>query len=418
MERRADAQTAALDHARRMTNSTATITPPDAVDGSLQLDDATLESFRERAAGFDEAGRFPHEDLADLRRIGWLTAAAPRHLGGFGLDLATLAAEQRRLARYAPATALSTSMHHYWVGVASTLDALGHPFGERILGWVVDGEILASGHAEIGNDIPIALSTTRAERVPGGWRLHGRKLFGSLGPVWDRLGVHAMDTSDPSRPVVVHGFVARDTPGVTVVDTWDAHGMRATESHDTVLDGAFVPDEDVLCVVPAGPPTDPVLGAMNIWALTLISNVYVGIAERALDLAVEQARRRTSIALPGRTFAHHPLVQHQVAQMHLELDAARAVLDRLARDWVEGVDHGARWPVQVLAAKWRAATAAMTVVDTACEVVGGGSYRRGAELERLSRDVRAARFHPGTDAFTHEIVGKALLDVDPRGPRW
>jgi alkylation response protein AidB-like acyl-CoA dehydrogenase len=418
MERCADARTAALHDAHRMTNTTATITVPDTIDRSPVLDEAMLESFRQRAAGFDATARFPYDDLADLRRIGWLTAAMPQQRGGFGLDLATLAAEQRRLARYAPATALSTGMHHYWVGLAATLDAFGHPFGERILSWAADGEILASGHAEIGNDIPIALSTTRAERVPGGWRLHGRKLFGSLGPVWDRLGLHAMDTSDPSRPIVVHGFAARATPGVTVVDTWDAHGMRATESHDTVLDGAFVADQDVLCVVPAGPPTDPVLGAMTIWALTLIANVYVGIAERALELAVEHARRATSIAIPGSTFAHHPLVQQQIAHMHLELDAARAVLDRLARDWVEGVDHGANWPVQVFGAKWRATTAAMTVVDKACDVVGGSSFRRGSELERLSRDVRAARFHPGTDAFTHETIGKALLDVDPLGPRW
>jgi alkylation response protein AidB-like acyl-CoA dehydrogenase len=160
------------------------------------------------------------------------------------------------------------------------------------------------------------------------------------------------------------------------------------------------------------------LGAMTVWALTLIANVYVGIAERALELAVDHARRRASIAIPGGTFASHPLVQQQVAHMYLELDAARAVLDRLARDWVDGVDHGDRWPVQVLAAKWRAATAALAVVDAACDVVGGSSFRRGAELERLSRDVRAARFHPGTDVFTHEAIGKALLGVDPGSPRW
>jgi alkylation response protein AidB-like acyl-CoA dehydrogenase len=227
-----------------------------------------------------------------------------------------------------------------------------------------------------------------------------------------------MDTNDPLRPMIVHGFVPRRAPGVTVIDTWDAHGMRATESHDTVLDGAFVPDEDVLCVVPAGPPTDPAVGVMQVWAMTLIANVYIGIAERALELGVQDARRRTSIAIPNGTLAHHPLVQQQVAHMHLELDAARAVVDRLARDWVEGVDHGAHWPVQVFAAKWRAATAAMEVVDAACEVVGGSSFRRGTELERLSRDVRAARFHPGTDAFTHETIGKALLEIDPQGPRW
>jgi alkylation response protein AidB-like acyl-CoA dehydrogenase len=415
MEHCADAAGLALHDARHMTTTTAT---HDAPDRTPVLDEATLESFRDRASGCDDAGRFAHDDLADLRRLGWLSAAAPPRLGGLGLDLAALAVEQRRLARYAPPTALSTSMHHYWVGLGATLDAFGHPFGARLLGWVAGGEILASGHAEIGNDVPLALSTTRAERVVGGWQLHGRKLFGSLGPVWDRLGVHAMDTSDPERPMIVHGFVARDVPGATVVETWDAHGMRATGSHDTVFDGAFLSDDDVLCVVPAGPPTDPVVGAMTVWALTLIGNVYVGIAERALDLAIQHARHATSIAIPDGTYAHHPLVQRQVAHMHLDLDAARAVLDRLARDWVDGVDHGAQWPVHVFAAKWRAATAAMAVVDTACDVVGGRSFRRGAELERLSRDVRAARFHPGTETFTHETIGKALLDIDPGGPRW
>jgi alkylation response protein AidB-like acyl-CoA dehydrogenase len=377
-----------------------------------------LERFRERAAAHDSDGTFPIQDLDELGSIGWMRALAPLGIGGLGLDLGTFATAQRELARYAPATALSTTMHHYWVGTAASLHAFGVPIAERMLGWVADGEILASGHAEPGNDVPIALSTTRAERVVGGWRLHGRKLFGSLGPVWDRLGFHAMDTGNPDGPVIVHGFVRRATPGVRIVPTWDAHGMRATESHDTVLDGAFVPDSDVLCVVPAGPPTDLAIGVMFIWAGTLIANVYVGIAERALELARGEATSKTSIGLGGRTMAHHPLIQHHVAAMHLELDAARKVLDRIGQDFCTGVDHGPAWSMEVFAAKWRAATAAIKVVDLACEVVGGASFSRRHELERLSRDVRAARFHPGTDAYTHEVIGKALLAIDLSGPRW
>ena len=394
------------------TTTTTTLTRP------TSLGEEMLERFRARAAHHDTLGRYPADDLAELVSAGWLTAPAPAEFGGLGLDLAAVAAEQRRMARYAPATALSTSMHLYWVGLAADLHRFGHPFGARILSWVADGEVLASGHAEVGNDVPLALSTTRAERVQGGWRLHGRKLFGSLGPVWDRIGFHAMDATGPTGPVVVHGFIGRNAPGVTVVETWDAQGMRATESHDTVFDGAFVADGDVLAVVPAGPSNDPAVGAMAVWALTLISNVYLGLAERAMELAIADAGQKTSIALAGGTLAHHPYVQHQVADMHLELAAARAVLDRLASDWVSGVDHGPAWPIQVFTAKWRAATAALRVVDLACEVSGGGSFRRGGELERLSRDVRGARFHPGTDAFTHEAIGKALLGIDPAGPRW
>jgi alkylation response protein AidB-like acyl-CoA dehydrogenase len=385
---------------------------------SATLPEGMLLSFRERAGVLDLTGRFPHEDLADLRSVGWLQAAVPASSGGLGLDLAALATEQRRLARYAPATALATSMHHYWAGTAATLHGVGHPTADRILAWISDGEVLASGHGEVGNDVPVFLSTTRAERVVGGWRIHGRKQFGSLGPVWNRLGIHAMDTSDPTNPLIVHGFLRRDTPGVTVVETWDAHGMRATESHDTVIDGAFVPDEDVLCVVKAGPTNEPAVGVMMAWALTLISNVYVGIAERALEIAIADATHKTSIAIPAGTMAHHPLVQQQVAAMHLELHATRATADRLAADWVGGVDHGPAWPLHILATKWRCATSAIRVVDLACEVVGGASFRRGHELERVSRDVRAARFHPGTDAYTHEIIGKALLGISPDEPRW
>jgi alkylation response protein AidB-like acyl-CoA dehydrogenase len=393
-----------------MTNALTTTSPA--------LDADVLERFRERAERHDRDGTFPYDDLTELRSIGWLAAAAPRSWGGYGLDLAQLGSEQRQLAHFAPSTALSTCMHHYWVGLAATLEASGHPFGARILGWVADGEVLASGHAEAGNDIPIALSTCRAERVSDGWRLTGRKLFGSLGPVWDRIGVHAMDAADPASPVIVHGFVRRDAPGVQVVETWDSHGMRATESHDTVLDGVFVSDADVLAVVPAGPSTDPVTGAMAAWALTLIANVYVGIAERALELAVDAASTKTSIGIPGHTYAHHPLVQRQIAEMYLELDAARAVVDHLADDWCAGVDHGQEWPLKIFGGKWRATTAALRVVDLACDVVGGSSFRRGSELERLSRDVRAGRFHPGTDAFTHEVVGKGILGVDPGASRW
>src|SRR5262245_7841389 len=382
------------------------------------LSQETLLRFRERAARHDVDGRYAVEDLADLRAAGWFTAALPVDLGGLGLTLDQLAVEQRRMARYSPATALSTCMHHYWVGLAADLRRLGLPGADLIAGYVGDGDILASGHAEVGNDIPLALSTTHANRVQGGWRITGRKMFGSLGPHWDRLGLHAMHAADPTAPMIVHGFVPHDAPGLTTVPNWDAQGMRATESHDTVFEDVFVPDSDVLCVVPAGPPSHPAVAVMQIWALTLIANVYVGIAERALEIAVEQAARRTSIAIPRGTYAHHPHVQYQVAEMYLALEASRSCVDAVARDWVDGVDHGPMWGPKVPAAKWQATVAANRVVDLACEVVGGSSYRRGTELERLSRDVRAARFHPGTDAFTHEVVGKALLGVDGDGPRW
>ncbi len=278
--------------------------------------------------------------------------------------------------------------------------------------------MFAAGHAEIGNDVPVVMSTTIAERVDGGYRFTGRKMFGSNGPVWAFLGVHGIDLSDPSGPVIVHGFVDRDAEGLTVVPNWDTLGMRPSQSYDTVLEGAFVPDARISRLVPAGSYEDFFILALNIWPLTLIANVYIGIAERALELAIESASTKSSVAIPRGTYAHNPMVQHQIAEMYLTLDPARSLVDRLADDWRNGVDHGAMWGVQIVSAKWQAVTAAKRVVDIALDVSGGGGMMRGNELERLYRDVRCGGFHPANDALTHEAIAKALLAIDPAGPRW
>jgi alkylation response protein AidB-like acyl-CoA dehydrogenase len=383
-----------------------------------RLDDALLESFRARAGEYDRTNTYPHDDLAALRAAGYLAAIVPVHHGGWGFDLAQMAASQRRLARYAPATALMTTMHFYWTGMAAELERAGDDSLVWISQEAAAGTVFAAGHAETGNDVPVLLSTCRATRVEGGYRFTGRKQFGSNGPVWKYLGIHAMDADAPGGPQIVHAFVERTAPGVTVVETWDTLGMRATQSHDTVLDDVFVPDALVGRVIPAGDDQDLFLTAMNIWALTLIANVYVGIAERALELAVASARKRTSIGIERGAYAYNPMAQHQVAEMYLELDAARAIVDRFADDWLAGADHGERWAAQLFSMKWRAVESAKRVVDTALDVTGGGGMFRTNELERLYRDVRCGGFHPGNDALTHEMVGKIALGIAADHPRW
>ena len=217
--------------------------------------------------------------------------------------------------------------------MAAELHRLGDTTRDWMLHDVAAGHVFAAGHAEAGNDVPVALSTARAERVEGGYKFFGHKHFGSLSPVWSRFGVHAMDVSDPANPVIVHGFVDRDDPGFEIVPTWDTLGMRATQSHDTKLNGVFVPDDRIGAVLPAGDNTDPWFFVLNIWPLTLIANVYVGIAERAFELAVEAAKRKTSIGVTCGSLAYHPMIQHRVSEMYLELDAMRAVVDRLPADF-------------------------------------------------------------------------------------
>jgi alkylation response protein AidB-like acyl-CoA dehydrogenase len=382
------------------------------------FDQAMLDQFREWAAGDDDNNRFFADTHERLVEVGHYTSNLPTEVGGGGLDLLEMGRRQRLLARYAPAAALATCMHLYWTGAAADLHRMGEPGLEFVLRRAAEGEVFASGHAEAGNDLPLMLSTTTAEPVPGGWRISGRKHFGSLGPIWDHVGFHAMDASDPDNPKIVHGFAGRRDVGVTVVDNWDTISMRASQSHDTVFDSVFVPNEHVAAVVPAGTLDAPAIGAAFVWADSLINNVYIGIAERAVELAVASLQQRRSIGLDGRTLAHNPMLQHQVAEMWIDLESVRGYVDNIARDWVAGVDHGAEWDLKTTVARQRTNEMTRRVVDTAMDVAGGSSIRSTAELSRLLRDSRAAAYPPPADAFAHEIVAKGVLDIDPDGPRW
>jgi alkylation response protein AidB-like acyl-CoA dehydrogenase len=391
----------------------APTTPVDAL-----LTEEMLARFDERAPQYDRENRFFDEDFAELQSSGYLSCALPVEYGGSGLGLLGYTQLARRLAYVAPATALAVNMHIYWTGLAADLVKMGDDSCRFILERAAEGKIFAAIHGEPGNDMPLLLSTTAAERVDGGWELSGHKIFGSLTPVWDFGGFHAMDTSDPEHPQIVHGFLPRDSAGIEIVDTWDTLGMRATQSQDTVLDKAFCPDELCPVVCPAGfAGAGPFHVAIFAWALTGFSAVYLGAARRAYDITVTKAPTRTSIALTG-SMANHPEVQHHVAKMRMALDAAEALLDRTAGDWEAGAQH-ADWPVRLVANRQVAINAANDVVDRALDLSGGAAAFRANRLEQIFRDVRMGRFHPGNRLLAPELIGKLCLGVDPdRSPRW
>lgn len=386
---------------------------------SSLLSDQLLRSFHERAPVYDRENRFFGEDFEDLRKAGYVRMAVPRELGGLGLSFAACMRETRRLAYWAPATALGVNMHTYWCGVASQIRSSGDSSCDWMLEAAGKGAVFAAGHAEIGHDLPVLLSTTRAERVAGGYRFTGRKSFGSLSPVWSFLGLHGMDATDPKAPKIVHGFMSRDAEGYRIEPTWDVLGMRATRSDDTILEGVFIPDEHISRVVPAGAAgVDLFVLSIFAWALLGFANIYYALGRRALDLTLESLGKRTSLAVSG-SMAHHPAMQHGVAEMVMELEALEPLIDRTTEAWSTGVDHGGLWPSKIVTTKYRAAEGVWRVVDTAMELSGGAGMFKKNELERLFRDARAGRFHPGNSALTHEIVAKTALGIDLDGsPRW
>lgn len=374
-----------------------------------------LERIHARAADYDRANRFCAEDVDELAELGYLRALVPAEFGGAGLNLEQLTREQMRLAAAAPATALAVNMHQVWVGVARGLHARGDHSCDFVLAEAAAGEIFAFGISEAGNDLVLFASASDARPDgSGGYTFHGRKIFTSLSPAWTRLGTFGTDRSDPDDPRLVFGFVARDGGGVEVADDWDALGMRASQSCTTILDGAPAAAERIVRRIPPGLTMDPFVFGIFANFEILLAAVYTGIAQRALELAVDTVHRRRSLKNDA-PYADDPDIRWRIADAAIALDAIYPQLAALARDYDDRADRGDRWMPQLSAVKGRATEAAKYVVEQAIRASGGSSYFNSAELSRLYRDVLAGLFHPSDAESLHGAWANLLLGPPSSG---
>jgi len=361
---------------------------------SSVLTDDVLVRIRSRAAGFDERNEFFHEDLAELKAIGYL---APRSLPQMVFD-------QRRLAAHAPATALGIGMHLTWMGVARDMVRAGHPE----LQWVLDdgkaGELFAFGVSERGNNHVLSDSLVTVEQVSEGFAYSGTKIFVSLSPAWTRLSLLGRRGDE-----IVHGFITRDQSGWSNTPDWNTLGMRATQSYTTVLDGAVVSPSRVARILPVGPNEDIFTVAIFQNFLLLVSAVYAGIADRALDLAVMAAKDKKNSIDPDRTAALDPDIRWQLADAAIMVDALTPQLETYAT-WVEQErPTSPKWFRLLSGVKHSSVETARKVVDQAMRVAGGGAYRTGHELSRLQRDVLAGVYHPSDTEAVHKTVAFDLV---------
>ncbi|GAA3942323.1 acyl-CoA dehydrogenase family protein [Microbacterium soli] len=377
-------------------------------DAAAFLPDDLLERIRERAVVHDRENTFPQQDLDELRAAGYLSILVPTELGGAGLGLEQAALLQQRLATASSATALSVNMHLVWTGVAKVFSDRGVPGLEFVQRGAAAGEVFAFGISEGGNDLVLFGSDTDAEPRPdGGYSFTGTKIFTSLAPVWTKLGLHGLDTTSADAPKLVFAFIDR-TDAVVTSDDWDTLGMRATQSRTTRLNGAIATPEHVVRRIDPGPNPDPIVfGIFSVFEL-LLASVYTGIARRALDLAVDTAKRRRS-KKSGTTYSQDPDIRWRIADMGLAYDALPPQIASLAHDVDARGDHGPRWFTLLSGVKHRAVVMAKQVVDEAMLVAGGGSYFTSDELSRLYRDVLAGMFHPSDPESAHATAASAWL---------
>ncbi|MCC6376003.1 MAG: acyl-CoA/acyl-ACP dehydrogenase [Microbacteriaceae bacterium] len=374
------------------------------------LDEDMLERFRQRADQYDRENVFPTEDFEELRKAGYFAALVPKELGGQGFSLLEIVALQKRIAAAAPATALSINMHQIWVGVARAL----WERGDRSLKFVLDdasrGELFALAISEAGNDLVLFGSKTQAEpQADGSYLFSGTKIFTSLSPAWTRLAVFGLDSASEDSPKLVHAVLDRTAEGIEVLDDWDTLGMRATQSHTTVLKRVKADPDRVHRRLDPGPSADPLILAIFANFEILLSSVYTGIAERAIELAINSVKARTSSKAGGALKSADPDLRWRIADAAIALDGVHPQLREVARQFDEKADLGDDWFRVLVGLKVRAINTAQFVVNQSMKVAGGGSYFSRNELSRLYRDVLAGSFQPSNDDSAHSTVAQNLL---------
>ena len=364
--------------------------------------------FATRAAEHDRDGSFPFENFDALHEAGLLNLTVPVEYGGQGLGLAAVCRVVEQVARGDASTALVLAMHYIYHATFARGRRWPAEIQERVCRESVEGVALINVvrvEPELGTPARGGLPRTTATRTPDGWRLSGHKLYATGSPILRYYIIWARTAED--EPEVGYFLVPRDAPGVRVVETWDHLGMRATGSHDLLLEEVELPHAYGLDMrAPAAwSPPDPALAGWNALVLTAL---YHGVASAARDWLVGYLHERAPANL-GAPLAILPRFQTAVGEIEALLYANERLIYGLAEDLERG---GVENPgAQSSLVKYLGTNNAVRAVDIALGLVGNPGLSRTHPLERFHRDVLCSRIHSPQDDSILLGAGKAALGI-------
>jgi alkylation response protein AidB-like acyl-CoA dehydrogenase len=283
---------------------------------------------------------------------------------------------------------------------------------KRLARLVVDERKLIAGNFSepttsglVGTPVPL----TRARRVDGGYRLSGRKAFASMLEAADYCAVMAYPDEATAPTAAMILLVPRQAEGRRVEAVWDTLGMRATRSDSMILDECWVSDDALMI------RCDDILpfrrqGANWFWAS--YTPVYLGIAAAAYQAIIETVRGRTP---PGfsQSLAYHPDVRRQVAEMSVDLEAARLLVHHSA--WLSDTEGPTESTLAALyRAKYFVGEAVTRITRTAMTLGGAHALLKTSPLERFFRDGAVAPVQFPPRDFCLASLGMLELGLDPR----
>jgi hypothetical protein len=362
------------------------------------------ERLAPRAARYDRAAANPIDSWRDLHAEQLLACAVPAAHGGLGLDMPDYVEVIRALAQGCASTAMTVHMHST---VMRFIDALGTEAQKRrYFGEVVrDGRLFGSWGSEPAVSLSRSFLMETVVRQDGdAYVVDGVKHFCTMALGASHYMVWcALDGEADMGKALVLALVPADAAGLATDGKWDTLGMRGTYSPSVTFTGVRVPGDAVL----GRPGTATQVGVVESFGLGYAA-VYVGLAEAALDFALDYAKKRV-VKPDNVAVAQDPTVQRHLGGLVVHLDAARLVMRDAAGRW-EPADVAERGHL-ANRAKYLATEVTLEVTSKAIQVVGGRGAYRDFPIERAFRDARTATLMPPTMDRMLEAIGKGALGL-------
>ncbi|HSS32223.1 MAG TPA: acyl-CoA dehydrogenase family protein [Solirubrobacterales bacterium] len=372
------------------------------------------EKIIPNAEHFDHEDTFPEQIVEEMKELGLFGVTIPEEYGGMGLDLTTYAMIVEELSR--GWISISGVVNTHFIGSYLLMKFGTDEQKDYFLPKMATGEIRAAfslSEPEVGSDVQ-GIKGGAKKGEDGNWELNGQKMW-----VTNGLGsgvVFVLMKTDPKADPPYKGmtcFITEKEPwaekntgdfeGLIVPPKIKKMGYKGVESTELVYDGYKCPPERVLGGEEAGVGQGFVqmMDALEVGRVNVAAR-GVGIAQRALELALRYSQERKTF---GKPIAQHQAIQFKLADMATKIEAARLVTRKAARM----KDAGERSDLEAGMAKLLASETGKECVEESFRIHGGYGYSKEYEIERLYRDAPLLLIGEGTSEIQRMVIGKKLL---------
>ena len=371
------------------------------------------EQILPNAEHFDHEDEFPAEIVEQMKELGLFGVTIPEEYGGMGLDLTTYVMIVEELSR--GWISISGIINTHFIGSYLLMKYGTDEQKQKYLPRMATGEIRAAfslSEPEMGSDVQ-ALKTS-AKKDGDYYVINGQKMWVTNGLRSDMVFVLVVtDPEAEKRHKGMTCFIAEkeggvhensgDYAGLNVPPVLKKMGYKGVESTELVFDGYRCPAENILGGEEAGLNKGfaQMMDALEVGRANVAAR-GVGIAQRALELALRYSQERKSF---GKPICEHQAIQFKLADMATQVEAARLLTIRAARL----KDAGERSEMEAGMAKLFASEAGRFCVEESFRIHGGYGYSKEYEIERLYRDAPLLLIGEGTSEIQRMVIGKTLL---------